>query len=274
MSILDKIKKDIKNSGKNKGKILYFKDGVKKRVRFLCEFDDGTEVKWHDSYKNGINTPCLEFFGKHCKYCSDSDLRTRSQYLWSVWDYDANEVKILLGAVNNCSPIPSLASFYENYGTMLDRDYIIEQKGSGTSKTFSVVPCDKVKFTNKKASALSESAIKDILKKAYIDSEDDDEEEDELFEKPKAKVKSKSKKDEDEDDGIEWSTPGENSDDEDEIDYSSMSAKELYKLCKEREIDVEQKMKEKYYITKLKEADKAKEEWDDGEEDEWEEDDE
>lgn len=265
MGILDSIKRDIKSSGKNKGKIVYFKDGAKRRIRFLCEFDEGLEIKWHDSYKNGINTPCLEFFGKDCKYCGDDSLRTRNQYIWSVWDYDANEVKLLMGAVNNCSCIPLLAGFYENYGTMLDRDYIIEQKGAGTNKTFSVVPCDKVKFTNKKASPLSESAIKNILKKAYIDSDDSDDEDDDVPFDTKPKKSSKD----DDDDDIPWNTP-----DDEEKDYSSMSAKELYKLCKKRKIDVEQKMKEKYYITKLKEADKAKDEWDEGEEDEWEDDDE
>ena len=269
MSILDSIKKDIKNSGKNKGKIVYFKDGTKRRIRFLCDFDEGMEVTWHDSYKNAINTPCLELFGKDCKYCGNSDLRTRNQYIWSVWDYDANEVKILLGAVNNCSPIPLLAGFYENYGTMLDRDYIIEQKGSGTNKTFSVVPCDKVKFTNKKAAPLSESAIKNILKKAYIDSDEDSDDDEDDFKKTKKSSKSKAK-DDDEDDEIPWSTPN----DDDKEDYSSMSAKELYKLCKKRKLDVDQKMKEKYYIAKLKEADKAKDEWEDDEDDDWGDDDE
>ena len=62
--------------------------------------------------------------------------------------------------------------------------------------------------------------------------------------------------------------------DEDEaIDYSELSAKELYKLCKERDIDVVPKKPAKYYITKLEDDDSKKEDgWDDmedDEEDEW-----
>lgn len=48
----------------------------------------------------------------------------------------------------------------------------------------------------------------------------------------------------------------ESDDSEDEgTDYSKMTAKELYKLCKERGIDAEQKKPAKYYIEMLEEAD-------------------
>ena len=52
-----------------------------------------------------------------------------------------------------------------------------------------------------------------------------------------------------------------------------MSAKELYKLCKEREIDAETRKPAKYYINLLEEYDKAQDDWGEGEEDEeeWEE---
>ena len=47
-----------------------------------------------------------------------------------------------------------------------------------------------------------------------------------------------------------------------------MSAKELYKLCKSRDIDVETRKPAKYYITKLEEADEEDaDDWDDEEED-------
>lgn len=53
--------------------------------------------------------------------------------------------------------------------------------------------------------------------------------------------------------GGAMNTPEES--DDTELVYSKMTAKDLYKLCKTREIEVEQKKPAKYYIEKLEEAD-------------------
>lgn len=263
MGLVDDIKNQVKKSGTNKGKFLYFKAGTKIRVRFLDDMDDGHKVKFHDSFTAGVNVPCQEIFDRECPYCDDDELRTRDQYAWSVWDYDAKEVKVLMAAVNQCSPVPALVSMYEAYGTLCDRDYVITKSGQQQSTTYSVVPMDKAKFRNEKAKALSESAFLKILDKAFPC---DDEEEEET-QKKRAPKKSGKKRPEPEED--EW----DDDENEDEaIDYSELSAKELYKLCKERDIDVEPKKPAKYYITKLEDDDSKKEDgWDDEEEDDdWE----
>lgn len=285
MGLVDKIKQDVKKSGTNKGKFMYFREGVKTRIRFLTDMDDGMEVLFHDSFSDGINVPCQEVFDRDCPYCNGDEeiegLRTRSQYIWSVYDYDSKEVKLFMFAVNNCSPVPALMAMYENYGTLTDRDYIISVSGKGTEKSFSVVPMDKVKFRNEKAKPFSNKAILKMLDKAFPfdDTEEDDDEE----EAPKRKMKKKSQAkktsskkepeleyDNDEDDDYD------NSWDEDEgkeeLDYSEMSAKELYNLCKDRDIDVLQRKSAKYYIKQLEDYDKAKDDWGEDEEDEWEDD--
>lgn len=279
MGLVDKIKQDVKKSGSNKGKFLYVRDGNKIRVRFLTDMDEGMEVKFHDSFSRGINVPCQEIFGRDCEYCDDEDLRTRSQYIWSVYNYETKEVQLFMYPVNNCSPIPSLMACYENYGTLTDRDYVISVSGKQQNKTFSIVPMDKNKFRNEKAKPFSEKAILKLLDKAYpddnaSDSDIDDDEDDEPKRKAKRPMKEskKSKRDVDEidDEGVDFGD-----DEEEETDYGSMSAKELYKLCKQRKLDVEPKKKEKYYINALKEADEAEDDWSDSdEEDDWEEDDE
>lgn len=251
MGLVDDIKNQVKKSGTNKGKFLYFKSGTKVRVRFLDDMDEGHKVRFHDSYAAGINVPCQEEFGHECPYCDDDELRTRDQYAWSVWDYDAKEVKILMAPVNQCSPVPALVSMYEAYGTLCDRDYVITKSGQQQSTTFSVVPMDKAKFRNDKAKPLSEQKFLQLLDKAFPcdDNNDDDDE-------PKKKSKKRPEtKDE------EW-------EDDEEKGYEDMSAKELYKLCKSRDIDVETRKPAKYYITKLEEADEEDaDDWDDEEED-------
>lgn len=270
---LSNIKNEIKKSGTSKGKFLYFKEDSKARVRFLTDMEDGLEVPFHDSFQLGVNVPCQEVFGRDCQYCEDEDLRTRNMYVWSVYDYDSKEVKLIMAAVNNCSPVPALASLYESYGTLTDRDYEIKRIGKGQNTTYSVIPLEKKKFRNEKVKPMSEQAMLKCIDKAYPadNSEDFDEEEEPKKNKTKGtKANNKPKKNkasEPEETDDDW---GE--DEESENDYESMSAKELYQLCKEREIDCKPKKTKEYYIDLLEEADEEdSDDWGEDEEDDWDE---
>ena len=101
---------------------------------------------------------------------------------------------------------------------------------------------DKVKFRNEKAKPYAEKAILKMLDKAFPCDDSDDEEEDEVSKKrpaTEAEAKKSSKKpesepeDDDYDSDEDW---GDEEDDATTVDYSKMSAQELYKLCKERDI--------------------------------------
>lgn len=274
MGLVDQIKADVKKSGQNKGKFIYFREGQKTRIRFLQDIDDGLQITFHDSYERGINVPCQEHFGRDCPYCGDDSLRTRSLYVWSVYNYEANEVQLFMFAVNNCSPIPALLAMYETYGTVTDRDYVISVTGKQQNKTYSVVPMDKVKFRNAKAKPYSEKAVMKMLDKAYPceDATDDEDDEDEAPKKKRAPksesaAKKAAKKPEPEEDDDDYDYDEEEDEDDDGIpDYSELTAKELYKLCKERGIEVKPKKPEKYYIKQLEEYDKAQDDWSDEDE--------
>lgn len=278
MSLIDKIKADVKKGGSNKRKFTYFKEGQKQRIRFLQDMDEGMEITFHDSFELGINVPCQELFDRECPYCDDESLRTRSQYVWSVYNYEANEVQLFMYPVNNCTPIPALVAMYENYGTLTDRDYVISVTGKQQNKTYSVVPMDKVKFRNAKAKPYSNKAVLQMIDKAYPCEGTEDEEEDEApkrkkkraSKKPVKKVVEEPEEENDYDSEEEWDEA-----EESENDYSSMTPLKLYNLCKEREIEAEKKKPAKYYINLLEEYDNAQEEWgeeDEDSEDEWEED--
>lgn len=277
MGIVDNIKRDAKKSGQNKSKFIYFREGTKVRVRFLVDMDDGLEVTFHDSFEQGINVPCQEQYDRDCPYCEDDSLRTRSQYVWPVWNYEAKEVQLFMFPVNNCSPVPALIAMYDTYGTIVDRDYVISVSGKQQNKTFSVVPMDKVKFRNTKAKPFSEKKIFEMIDKAFpFDGVDDEDDEDERPKKSKSK-KSKSKKPVDEDyeddyDDYDLDEDYEDEDDESEVDYSEMTAKELYSLCKEKGIEAKPKKPAKYYINLLEEYDTAQDDWgeEEDDEDEWE----
>lgn len=278
--LIDKIKGDVKKAGTNKSKFIYFREGVKQRVRFLVDMDDGMEIKFHDSFERNINVPCQELFGRDCPYCEDDGLRTRSQYAWSVYNYETKEVQVFMFPVNNCSPVPALMAMYENYGTITDRDFVISVSGRQQNKTYSVVPMDKVRFRNEKAKPFSEKAILKLLDKAYPCDDIEDEEEDDEDERPvkkskkpaKAPAKPKRKPEpEDEDDDDDYDGDDMDNGDDDEVDYTEMSDRELYKLCKERGISVPPKKSTKFYINQLEEYDKAQDDWGDDEDDddEW-----
>ena len=274
--LIDKINTDVKKAGTNKSKFIYFREGVKQRVRFLVDMDDGMEIKFHDSFERNINVPCQELFGRDCPYCEDDGLRTRSQYAWSVYNYETKEVQVFMFPVNNCSPVPALMAMYENYGTITDRDFVISVSGRQQNKTYSVVPMDKVRFRNEKAKPLSEKTILKLLDKAYPCDDTEDEEEDDEDERPAKKskkpakdpVKPKHKPDPDDEDDDDDDYDGDDMDDGDDgIDYTEMSDRELYKLCKERGISVPPKKPTKFYIKQLEEYDKAQDDWGDDEDD-------
>lgn len=228
MGLIDKIKADAKKSGGNKGKFIYIREGTKLRIRFLQDMDEGMEVTFHDSYEAGINVPCQELFGRDCPYCDDENIRTRSQYLWSVWNYEAKEVQIFMFPVNNCSPIPALMAMYENYGTLCDRDYVISVSGKQTNKTYSVVPMDKVKFRNEKARPYSESQVLKLLDKAWPFDGDEEDEDDPKSKKKTGKPSTKKPAVDDDDD--DW-----DEDQEETMDYSEMSAKDFLSFAKREE---------------------------------------
>ena len=278
MGLLSEIKKDAKKSGQNKGKFIYFREGQKQRIRFLQDMDDGLQITFHDSFEQSINVPCQEHFDRECPYCDDDTVRTRSQYVWSVWNYETNEVQLFMFPVNNCSPLPALVAMYETYGTLTDRDYVISVTGKQQNKTFSVVPMDKVKFRNTKAKPYSESQVLKMLDKAFPCDTDTDEDDEDYTPKSKKKkqrpVKTSTKKDVDEDydDDDDYDEDMSEEDDTDDVDYESMTVKELYKLCKSRGIDVAPKKSQKFYIKQLEEYDEQNEDWsDDDEDEEWEE---
>ena len=268
MGLVDEIKNAVKKSGTNKSKFIYFKAGTKVRIRFLTDMDNGRKITFHDSYSAGINVPCQETFGRECKYCEDDDLRTRDLYAWDVFDYESKEVKILLAAVNQCSPVPQLVSMFETYGTLVDRDYVIQKNGSAQNTTYSVVPMDKATFRNEKAKAFSSSKFYALLDAAYpVESEDEeDDEKPAKGKRPAAKkagTKVPTKKSKDwEDEEVE--------DEAEAVDYYELTPRELYTLCIERDIDVPQKKTEKFYIARLEEYD-ANNAADEEEEDEWDE---
>lgn len=266
MGILSDIKAAAAKSGANKAKIIYFREGQKVRVRFLSDMDDGIKVTFHDSYDRGINTPCREAFGDDCPLCEDDTLRTRDQYIWSVYDYEANEVKILMAPVNNCSPIPAIVGMFDVYGTLTDRDYVITKNGKQQNTTYSVVPMDKVKFRNTKVKPFSEQKILEILAKAfpYEDEDEEDKKKKRKSSNKKAKTKVEEDYDDDDEDDIEQA---EEEEDDSDIDYEEMSAKELFNLCKKRGIEAKPKKVADYYINLLEEADEE-DEWDDEEDDE------
>jgi len=144
-SLLDQIKERIANAGKSRKHIFFVKDGQKRRVRFLTDMENGLKVTFHDKYGE-VNTPCLKQYGKACEFCGVEGLRTRDQFAWCIYDYEAKEVRILMHAPNAFSPIPQLIEYYETHGTLLDRDYTISRRGSGTDTSYAVIAGDKGKF--------------------------------------------------------------------------------------------------------------------------------
>ena len=191
-NLIKNIKEAIAKSGTSKKDILYFAADSVHRVRFLQELEDGEQFQFHSDFNASVNALCEDPEDhESCPYCQD-EIKLVDNFAWTVWDYDSNSVKILRMKASGVSPVPALIEMYEEFGTIMDRDYKIKKVGKGTGGSYVVTPLDKEKFTNKKAKAYTRKQMEEIFMKAYNTDEakeDDDEEED----KPSKKKSNKKK---------------------------------------------------------------------------------
>ena len=200
-NLIAEMKAKIAASGTSKKEMLYFgKDSVK-RVRFLQELDTGYVFEFHNDWVANILELCKDPEDhENCPLC-EQGIKIYENFAWSVWDYDSNSVRILLFKANGVSPIPSFIEMYEEFGTIMDRDYKIKKVGQGQGGSFVVTPLDKERFNNKKAKPFTKKQMQEILEKAYakqeVEEDDDDEEEDEeevTSKKSKKQAKKKKQK--------------------------------------------------------------------------------
>lgn len=196
-SLIKEMKDRIAKSGANKKEILYFGKDAVKRIRFLQELDKGFKFEFHNDWSAGIFELCKDPEDhENCKLCEDG-ISLQDNFVWCVWDYDSNSVRLLQFKATGITPVPAFIEMYEEFGTITDRDYKIKKVGQGQGGSFVVTPLDKERFSNSKAKAMSEKAVREVMEKAWVskdvsaDTDDDDEEEEE--EKP-SKKKGKASK--------------------------------------------------------------------------------
>lgn len=181
-SLVDIMKERIAHTGNRKGDFFFLRKDNKIRVRFLQDMEEGTQVTFHDKWGE-FNHPCLSYFGKDCPNCDNREARTADNFVWSIWNYESKKVELFMFKANKASPIPALVSMYENYGTIVDRDFVIERKGDGTDTVYSVVPMDRSRFKGT-AQPFAKKKLMGMILEAFpppegdfdIDDEDDDEE--------------------------------------------------------------------------------------------------
>ena len=101
---------------------------------------------------------------------------------------------------------------------------------------------------------------KEFVENLHVSGDDDDDDEDAVPEKKAPKMKDHEPEQEDDEET-------------EEVDYHSMKAMDLYKLCQKRGIEAEPKHRTKYYITLLEKADQEAEtpaeSSDDDDDDDW-----
>jgi hypothetical protein len=170
MGLLNRIKEAAQATSENKADFFYTKDGDKKRIRMLCEIDDGVEIIFHSSYERKINVPCQKHFGRKCEYCENvqsSDLKTKTKYAFPIYNQDEARQQIMLeSAYKNFSPIMPLVEESEEEGTIIDRDYIVKHAGQTLSKTITVRGQKPSKMEQKLA-PWTKAEIMEKIDKAY-----------------------------------------------------------------------------------------------------------
>ena len=197
--LIEQMKEKIAKSGSSKKDILYFGKDTQKRIRFLQELDEGYVFEFHNNWDPSIFELCKDTENhENCKLCEEG-ISIQDQYVWSVWDYDSSSVKLIQFKATGLTPIPAFIEMYEEFGTILDRDYKVKKVGQGQGASYVVTPLDKERFKNSKAKAMSRKQVKEILENAWqpkeiTTDEDDDDEEEEESKVKNSKGKKKNKK--------------------------------------------------------------------------------
>lgn len=204
-SFLKRLKEQVAQSGQSKSGFWFVKSGQKRRLRFIKGQDlvDGITIPWHSKWEGNrstIDCPCLESYGKGCPFCGVDDVRLRDRFAWTIYDYESKKRQIFLFYANRNSPIPHLASCYEEYGTLCDRDLVVQKTGEGTDGVFTILPGTPSRFRVEGIRPYSQAKTLEMVWKAYGQGDLDDYSEEEETEE----------EDEDIDDEI---------DDEEEEDY-------------------------------------------------------
>lgn len=234
-SVLDAIRNEINksNNGAFKNFFKIKESGAKVRVRFLQNFEECTQIVFHDKW-NGFNHPCLEQYGKTCPNCNNPEARTNTLYCWNIYNYESKQVELFLYKANKATPIFSLMSLYEVIGDITQQDIVVQRNGTGTSTTYQCTAVPKTTKFDKQVKIFSEKKILALCLEAFNkvtdegDEADDEEEETSITAKrvkslPKKKVVKEDDDDdddafdEDEDEDEEEDEEEEDDDDEEEL---------------------------------------------------------
>lgn len=218
-SMFAKIKQSIARSSQGRKGVFYVKDGEKKKIRFLQDFEEGRQIIWHSKWvgdKAELDTPCLRFWGKECPFCGADEVRTGEQYAWQVYDYQAKELRIFCYKANNYSPIPQLAEIAQTFNTLLNRDLQVSRMGTGSKTSYSVITLDPTRFRITDVKALSEKKFLALLAAAFVTGDLDDYPDAEEDDEPEEEDEELEDDDEEYDDDEEEETDDDSDDDDEE----------------------------------------------------------
>lgn len=193
-NLIKQMKEQIAKSGSAKKEVMFFSPDSVKRVRFLQELDEGFRFQFHNDFNAGIYEVCKDPEDHEtCELCKDG-ISIIENYVWSVWDYDSSSVRLICIKASGVSPIPAFIEMYEEFGTIMDRDYKIKKVGKGTGGSFVITPLDKERFKNSKAKAYTEIEVKKILEDSFTSKKVDDDDEDDEDEDDRSRNKKKVNK--------------------------------------------------------------------------------
>jgi hypothetical protein len=172
MSLVDRIRTESKRQGTAKGEIFFVKANEASRVRFLIDIEQGLEIEFYNEF-GGLRIPSPALWDYPTEILderaddNDDKLKREIHYGWPIWNYDRERVQLLHGKPNQWSPVMQLLSAYEEYGSIVDRDFNIRRQGEGLETSYSLFPGDKKPFKVRKAKKPTKAAMLEILWKAY-----------------------------------------------------------------------------------------------------------
>lgn len=229
-SIVDIMKDKIKRSSSGLQNVFYVRKDSKVRIRFLTDMEEAVELRFHSKWQK-YNHLCLSYLGKDCPHCDEEEEggNAYDMYAFTIWNYESKKREVFMYKATRNSPIFQLISMNEEFGTITDRDYIIQKQGEGVNTIYTVVPIEKKQFRGEEQQFSRKKIIALVAAAFPYESDDLEDDSDEEEDSPPWKDQKKSNKQE------KKSKKYEEEDDEEDFDEDEEEEEEPVKKKKQKQ---------------------------------------
>lgn len=190
-TLLDKVKQSMKEGNTGVGgipdQIIFIPKDAVKAVRFLTDFEEAVVIEMHDKFKYMYPQPCFSYYNKKCPFHDAPGFRVRTQYAFTVFDYESKVKKLFMTTHGPNSAMDDIVEIYEKNKTLKDRDIKLIRTTLGGKTKYKArevqgvpTPFEVKNVTQPFSKDMVFGIVKGLISKVKVDAEVEAVEEDKI----------------------------------------------------------------------------------------------